>query len=314
MWDTIKYYRDLFPKIKIYLGGIYATLHSDRDYFKNLLKKYKVKCHVGLHKNAEHSYPDYSLLSSKINHHVTHAMRGCIRKCSFCGAWKLEPKRYDKTPDELLKELSIIGKNRVIFFDNNFLANKHIKEILKDLSELRIKGTKMVYESQSGFDGRLLEKDPVLSEMLKKANFQNIRFAWDNAVSEYSSIKRQLSYLTNAGYKAEDISVFVIYNFNISYEDMLKKLEWGVQIADCRYRPLDSIDDNFQAAFYQLEQKNPAAKSKLFEKIEDIIEGLEGLLFGELDEIKRGQQPAKVNSLEKFIIRRLNDRRAILYL
>ncbi len=60
------------------------------------------------------------------------------------------------------------------------------------------------------------------------------------------------------------------------------------------------IDDNFQAALDQLEQKNPAAKSKLFEKIEDIIYGLETMPFGELDEIKRGLQPAKVDSLKKL--------------
>jgi hypothetical protein len=43
------------------------------------------------------------------------------------------------------------------------------------------------------------------------------------------------------------------------------------------------IGDNFQAALDQLEQKNPAVKSKLFEKIEDVIDGLESLPFGELD-------------------------------
>lgn len=60
------------------------------------------------------------------------------------------------------------------------------------------------------------------------------------------------------------------------------------------------ISDNFQVALDQLEQKNPAAKSKLFEKIEDVIEGCESLPFGELDEIKRGLQPAKVNALKRL--------------
>ena len=60
------------------------------------------------------------------------------------------------------------------------------------------------------------------------------------------------------------------------------------------------IDDNFRAALDQLEQKNPAAKSKLFEKMEDVIDGLEGLPFGELDEIKRGLQPAKIDSLKRL--------------
>lgn len=60
------------------------------------------------------------------------------------------------------------------------------------------------------------------------------------------------------------------------------------------------VDENFQAALDQLEQKNPAAKSKLFEKIEDVIDGLESIPFGELDEIKRGLQQAKIESLRRL--------------
>lgn len=60
------------------------------------------------------------------------------------------------------------------------------------------------------------------------------------------------------------------------------------------------IDDNFQAALDQLEQKNPSVKSKLFEKVEDVIYGLESLPFGELDEIKRGLQPAKIDLLKRL--------------
>jgi len=54
------------------------------------------------------------------------------------------------------------------------------------------------------------------------------------------------------------------------------------------------IDENFQAALDQLEQKNLTAKSKLFEKIENVIERLDAVSFWEFDEIKRGLQPAKV--------------------
>jgi hypothetical protein len=60
------------------------------------------------------------------------------------------------------------------------------------------------------------------------------------------------------------------------------------------------IEDDFQAALDQLEQKNPSAKSKLFEKIEDVISGLENMHFSEYDEIKRGLQPAKVESLKRL--------------
>lgn len=60
------------------------------------------------------------------------------------------------------------------------------------------------------------------------------------------------------------------------------------------------IDDNFQAALDQLEQKNPAAKSKLYEKIEDVINGIERIHLSELNEIKDGMQPGKVDSLVRL--------------
>lgn len=60
------------------------------------------------------------------------------------------------------------------------------------------------------------------------------------------------------------------------------------------------IDDDFQAALDQLEQKIPSAKSKLFEKIEDVIDGLENMPFSDYDEIKRGIQPGRLNSLKRL--------------
>jgi len=255
VWDAIEHYRNLFPDAKITLGGIYATLHHNRKYFQDKLKQYRVRCHVGLHKQAEKHYPDYSLLNGDINHHVTHAMRGCVRKCKFCGVWKIEPKRCYKTSEALVKEIKDVGKNRVIFFDNNFLANENIDEILDSLVELKVNSKPVMYECQSGFDGRLLLKKPYLAKLLRQAHFHNVRIAWDNSLSDRSSIKRQLDLLTKAGYKSKDISVFMIYNFDIPYEDMLKKLDsckkWGVQITDCRYRPLNSTYDHYNPQQYR---------------------------------------------------------------
>lgn len=255
VWDSIKYYRILFPEAEIVLGGIYATLHHEKEYFKEDLKKYDVKCHIGLHSKAEEFYPDYSQLNGGVDHHVTHAMRGCIRKCSFCGVWKIEPELSYKTSEELISEIKTVAKNKVIFFDNNFLANKHIKQILSDLTNLKVNGKPIIYECQSGLDGRLLEHDPELAHLLKMAHFHNVRIAWDNSLSDYPSIKRQLDYLTEAGYKPQDIFVFMIYNYDIPYEKMLKKVDccekWCVQIADCRYRPLDALKDGYNPGKYR---------------------------------------------------------------
>lgn len=258
VWGAIEHYRTMFPKARIFLGGIYATLHHDRSEFKEKAKRYRVRVHVGLHKQAEEYYPDYSFLNGGVNHHVTHGMRGCIRKCSFCGVWKIEPEIEYKNSRQLFNEIKAVGKNRVIFFDNNFLANHYIRDILAELANLTVNGKPVTFECQSGLDGRLLEHDPELATLLKNAHFRNIRIAWDNSLADHGSIAAQLDCLTAAGYRPSDTSVFMIYNYDTSYEDMLKKLEycrkWGVQISDCRYRPLDSTFDRYDGNKYRTGQ------------------------------------------------------------
>jgi hypothetical protein len=176
-------------------------------------------------------------------------MRGCIRRCKFCGTWRIEPKLTAKDEKQLIQEIISVGKNKVIFFDNNFFANPHIKKILVKLRKIRVNDKPVIFESQSGFDGRLLEKDPSLAELIKKARFKSPRIAWDHGFEEAKSIKNEIKYLLDVGYSNKDIFVFMIYNFDIPFEKMLKKLNYarklGVQTIDCRFRPLDSTYDNY---------------------------------------------------------------------
>lgn len=250
VWNSVEHYRKLFPKSRIELGGIYVTLHNKTPEFIEKAKKFKItSSYSGVHKEAERFLPDYSLLGGEVDHHITHTMRGCIRRCTFCGTWKIEPKLKHKTAEQVVKEIIDVGKNKVIFFDNNFFANPNIKEILKSLENLKINGRSVSFESQSGYDGRLLEKDPELAVLLKKARFSEIRIAWDNSLEDHKSIKKQIDHLVEAGYNSKEVYVFMIYNFDVSYEKMLEKLKyckkWGVQIADCRYRPLSVTYDNY---------------------------------------------------------------------
>jgi hypothetical protein len=250
VWESIRHYRQLFPKSDIHLGGIYATLHYNSDKFKKLAKKFNVNVSIGVSCEAEKYLPDYSLTPG-VDYHATHMMRGCIRKCKFCGTWKIEPQRINKNKEEIINELKKIGKNKVIFYDNNILANPYIKIILKEFSKLRINGNPIMFECQSGFDGRLLEKDPELAYLIKKARFNDVRIAWDNSLNDKESIKKQIQLLVKAGYPTKNLSVFMIYNFDTPYEDMLEKIkycgEWGVQITDCRYRPLELDYDNYNS-------------------------------------------------------------------
>ncbi len=163
----------------------------------------------------------------------------------FLWYWIIEPEFI---PQKSIKDK--VKYKKLVFYDNNFFMNPYVENILTELMELK-KEKKIIWcESQSGFDGRLLIKKPYLAEMIKKAGFRYPRIAWDWGYKQWPEIKKQLDTLINAGYKSKEIYVFVLYNWNLSFEEMEQKRkkcwEWGVQISDCRYRPLYQLFDNYK--------------------------------------------------------------------
>ena len=241
--ESADYYRRLFPKTKIIVGGIYATLMPE-----NAKRETGGTIKSGLHKEAEewcrsHDL-DETLLECPIDFQILHGMRGCFRRCEFCGTWKIEPEEtFESTVANLIR------KNHVVFYDNNFLRNPKIREILGELSNLKVNGKRVKFESQSGFDGRIMNDE--IAGLLKAARFVNPRIAWDNSLEDERKIHRQIQLLLKAGYKAKDIYVFILYNwrhgFDVVEKKRLKCWDWGVQISDCRFRPLDQLYDHFNS-------------------------------------------------------------------
>jgi hypothetical protein len=237
--DSVEYYRKLYPKAKITVGGIYASLMPKH------CKEY-TKCDevfVGIHQEAEKCNPAYDMVD--VDYQIIHGMRGCTRKCPFCGIWKLEPLQF-KTAVQIRSE---IISNKVVFYDNNILVNPDIRNILEMLSSLTINNHIVQCECQSGFDGRIIENNPELAGLIKKARFSNIRLAWDFSYEQFPLVEKWIEIFSHAGYPRKELFIFMIFNWSFDYEELEKKrvkcFEWGVQIADCRYRPLNQTFDNY---------------------------------------------------------------------
>lgn len=229
--EAVEYYRQNYPNSKIIVGGIYSTLLPTHclqytgcdDVF------------VGQIPEAEGLIPAYDLLD--IDFQILHTSRGCIRKCGFCGTYKIEPKfLYLKS----IKDK--IVKKDIVFYDNNLLANPYIEDILNELIDLKKQRKIRHCESQSGFDGRILEQKPHLAKMLKSAGFQNPTIAWDWGYEQKDKIYKEIDLFLEAGYRSELIHVFMISNWDIPYDEMEKKrvacFEKRVMVINCRYRPL----------------------------------------------------------------------------
>jgi len=243
--DAVGYYKDLFPSAKIVVGGIYASLMP--EHCKEFTGCDAV--HTGVLEGAEEVLPAYDLIQDAnpepVDYQIIHASRGCARKCSFCGVWKVEPQFKAK---KSIKDK--ITSRKIVFYDNNLLYNPHIENILQELINLKRAGRLEWCDSQSGFDGRILMQKPYLARMVKDAGFRQPRIAWDWGYIESESIRTQIDLLTEAGYDSREIYIFMLYNWDIPFAEMEKKRvkcwEWRTQIADCRYRPLQQTYDDYR--------------------------------------------------------------------
>lgn len=253
--NAVSYCKRKYGKtVPVLVGGVYASLLPDH------CLKY-TGCDdviLGIIEGAEKSKPAYDLVD--VDYQIIHTTRGCIRQCGFCGTYIIEPEWLCKKSirDEILRN----EKKKVIFYDNNLLANEYIEDILDELIELKKEKQISYVESQSGFDGRILRKKPHLAKMLKDAGFKNPKIAWDHSIKEKNLIKKQIDILVEGGFKEKEISIFMIYNYEekggLDYNEMEEKrvkcAEWGVQITDCRYRPLERTDDEYSS--YKKHQTN----------------------------------------------------------
>lgn len=231
VWECVRMYKKHFPGAKVVVGGIYASIMPE-----HCKQSGCDEVHIGLFENAEKCIPAYDLLQD-CNLCVIHASRGCIRKCSYCYAHKLEPTFL---PKKSIK--NEIVKPNISFLDNNLLANPYIKEILNELITNEVESSFCL----SGVDASLVTYE--IAELMSKANFRKIRLAFDRH-DEKETCERAISNLECAGYKRNKIGVFMLYNFNDSFNEVESRRktvkEWGAKIIPQRYIPIPSLNSKY---------------------------------------------------------------------
>jgi len=202
--QAIDHYHKRFPKAKINVGGIYASLMPERIYshfnYTNI--------HVGIHDEAEKYLPSYDLLETvdkwkNWKKSIVFTSRGCIRKCPFCVVPKLEGKIRPVIDD--ISKFIYPGHTEIVLWDNNFLASPNWKKILDQMSDIGIK-----VDFNQGLDARLIdeEKTSILSDL----KISSIRMAYDSVV-EKDSVERAVSLFENSGFRKRKILFYSLYNF-----------------------------------------------------------------------------------------------------
>lgn len=164
-------------------------------------------------------------LNQKEDYQIIKISYGCPNGCSYCFASK-NLKVYPIPP---------INRNLVKITDENIMAFPQAIEWMDELGKKRVKNKTVKYELICGIDFRNMSYEKALA--LKRNRFIDVRLAWDFGYLLKDRIVNTIKWLTKAGYKSKDLSVFMLTNWRIPYEECIKKLEtlWRlkVKINDC---------------------------------------------------------------------------------
>lgn len=239
---AVDYSKKLFPNVPVVVGGVFASI------LPNVCKEYTGcdKVIQGIINETENIPLNYGLLGeheSDFNYQIIHTTRGCNRNCEYCCGHLFEKYSYKKS---IKNEIT---HKKIMFYDNNLLSNPYIEDILNELIDLKEKRIITECEARVGLDYRIINKKPHLAKLLKKANFKNIKIAWDSDLSYQTEIKTCINHLTSSGFRSLDIGVYMLSNYDLPYEILEKKrikcYEYGVTVINCRYIPLNSLEDNY---------------------------------------------------------------------
>ena len=192
--EAAAFYHAAYPSAKIEIGGIYASLMPEQCKRRSLFATVA----TGLYRGgvAEKVPIDYTLLPEPLDYQIVHLSRGCPRHCAFCGTWRIEP---DFTVCKSV--LPFVQRRKLVFYDNNLLANPSIDCILEELRDYRMKGVPLSCESQSGFDLGYLTLER--ARLLKDAHFIMPRIAWDGSYATWPKVRKAVRMLKKVGYRTE---------------------------------------------------------------------------------------------------------------
>jgi len=232
VWEAIWHYSENFPNSEMWLGGLYASLMPEHAALSGIKPS---QIFTGIFSEAENMIPDYSLVpwwNEKVGGSIVFASRGCIRSCPYCAVPIIE-KSFNSAKDSIRKFIWP-GHRKVIFFDNNFLANPNWNKILDEVEELDLE-----VDFNQGLDARLITEE--VAKKLSNLKIERmIRLSYDYREMKPFVIKA-IEHLKSNGIDGRNILVYTLYNFTDNPDDFYLRmsdiLQSGAVCYPQRYEP-----------------------------------------------------------------------------
>ncbi len=210
-----QYYIDADEVIRGGSGYCIETIGSDREVYHS-------EKDSQLSPEIEHIYPDYSLYPEKtgygrpLKEQTAYGFltRGCPRGCEFCHVEAKEGRCSRKVADlsEFWK-----GQGNIMICDPNLIACKDWKDLIQQLID-----SKAVININQGIDIRMMTDEK--AEMIKRLRVDSVHFAWDRYEDKDAIIPKFKAFKEITGWGARKTSVFVLTNFNTTFEQDLERV------------------------------------------------------------------------------------------
>jgi hypothetical protein len=212
--DDVSMYMPIFDYDKIYMSKVFTFTKDKKIVHDNIVKGgtgYNIE--KKLPDEIDNIYPDYSLynITDTAYGYLT---RGCFRNCDFCIVSK---KEGNKVYQAYKLNQFWNGQKNIKLLDPNISGASNFIDLMGELAE-----TGAYIDFTQGLDLRLLTDKKI--EAIKKVKLKRIHFAWDRIEDEKIICEKLKLFMDITDYKRDKISIYVLTNFNTTFEQDLHRV------------------------------------------------------------------------------------------
>ncbi|MGO9137414.1 MAG: B12-binding domain-containing radical SAM protein [Syntrophales bacterium] len=238
VFEVIRLAKQTFPGVPIVLGGIYATLCPEHAITSGAdiivtgagEKQLSALLHKFFGDDVLYApdpddldslpYPALDLLPLKDQFPIL-TSRGCPYSCTYCASGLLtdnfRQRNHAKIVDEIQFWHEHFGVSQFSIYDDALLVNPHERAIPM-LKEIIGRGLNCRFHCPNGL--HISQVTPELSKLMYMAGFTTMRFGFEssNPLTQLSTggkvnndqLQAGVRYLMEAGYKSEDIGIYLL--------------------------------------------------------------------------------------------------------
>ncbi|GAH92207.1 unnamed protein product, partial [marine sediment metagenome] len=279
VFEAIQILKEKFPKTKIILGGIYATLcekhakeYSGADIiFTGPSEKHLIKLisDLGYIQNTklelDYVTPDFSSYK-KLHYGVILTSRGCPFDCTYCATKFLCPKFLVLLNKAIIEQLTYFsGKTKnIAFFDDALLYNKNFPELLNEIIKRKYS---INLHASNGLHCRYINEK--IARLMFDANFKTIYLSLETTNPEVQKTTGGKVYteefinavntLTKNGFTPDSIHTYILFGMpGQGYEEIIDSIKLchsiGVHSHLCEFSPIPHTSEFEKTGFSEADR------------------------------------------------------------